>query len=106
MSLDLTLICGCCNEELENFNITYNVSEMWAIANFPDKKMMPFEGLTAISTIPTLVTTIDLMRKNPEQFSIHNPKNGWGSYESFLEILEKMLLFSKKYPNSYWKAWR
>lgn len=70
-------------------NHTYNV--------YPMYKKAIGGGLTEIlnskicsEVIPILRKGVLEMTENPAMYKAMNPKNGWGSYETALEFLEKI----------------
>lgn len=125
MSLDITLegktqkiVCFCnrCanqheREEVEEFfeaNITHNLAAMAREADICDIVWSPEENdiTKASQLIEPLEKGIALMRSDPDRFKKHNPSNGWGKYEGFVEWLERYLSACKEYPDATVKASR
>jgi AAA+ superfamily predicted ATPase len=97
--------CGH-NEEVFHLNYTYNVSPMWRKAIGKEERMVQIDDLTGEDSIPILNKAIESMLKNPEFFIEMNPKNGWGSYETFLDFLQLALEAAKKNPTAIWESCR
>lgn len=51
-----------------------------------------------------LAAIIIRLEAEPERFRAMNPPNGWGDYDSLLEVLRAMRDAVPDYP-SQWKAW-
>lgn len=70
-----------------DFNITHNLTEMADEAGIYKCLWRPeengFERCEQI--IEPLRASIKDMEKNPEKYKKHNPPNGWGNYDGFLE---------------------
>lgn len=90
-------------------NITHNLVEMakacgayevlWRAGQPFDKSIpKPRFMLTARELIPVLEDAFCKLKANPEQFTPFNPKNGWGSYETFLFVVEEVLNACKNFP--------
>jgi len=112
VSLDLYLKpepcdkCGRSDEEL-NFNITYNLSEMWHEAcPINQKNIMAFDGMSAKNALPVLEATLEELEKNPQKYKKLNPENGWGSYEVLLDTLTAIIIACKKHPEAVFDSWR
>lgn len=45
-------------------------------------------------------TLIERLKSDPEKYKKYDPKNGWGSYERLIEVLEKYLEICEKYPTA------
>ena len=68
--------------------------------------MIDIDGLTGEQSLPLLEQCADEMRKRPADFIKLNPENGWGSYDTFLEAIDRLIVFAKNYPKCIWKASR
>lgn len=100
--------CPTCGheEEYESIGITYNLSKMW-YSMFPsDKNIVPIDGLTGQESESMLAFAIETMVKNEKKLRLFEPSNGWGSYESLLGSLKKMLYLAQKNPTLKWGMWR
>lgn len=106
MSLDLGLICKVCGNGESDFNITYNLSGMWYEVFPGDDGMIKIEGMTGKESAPRLKKVLEEARKDPERFKKHEPENGWGSYDGFVNFLGELIEAAEKNPSSVWKAWR
>lgn len=83
-------------------NYTHNCNAMACEAGIYDCVWRPGEhGIThARQIIEPLKAGIELMRSEPERFKAFNPKNGWGSYETFLPWLSHYLSACEEYPDA------
>lgn len=106
MSLDIWLQKEGEEESCAEFNYTYNVGRMWYAACPEDDYMVKVEGLTGAQSLPKLEKTLGVLKADPEKFEEMNPPNGWGSYSTFVDWLERVILAAKEYPDATWKAWR
>lgn len=111
MSLDLMIgpfsctACGRSDDE-EQYNYTYNASKMW-FEMFPeDKHMVPIDGLTGSQALKKIDEAIRLMNDHADSLRELEPKNGWGSYQGFLEYLKALRDACLRYPESVWRSWR
>jgi hypothetical protein len=111
MSLDLWLEsvpCKECNNmvRLDSHNYTYNVAEMW-YQIFPESRsFVDIDCLTGKESLIRLEQARIKLQLYPEDFKKVNPKNGWGSYESFLEFINNLIDDALEHPNYIWKASR
>ena len=91
------------SSELFSSNYTHNCGEMakaagiyqyvWRPDECPDVKL-------AGDLIAPLAKGIQEMTDNPSKFIAMNPKNKWGSYETFLPWLKEYLQACKDYPKA------
>lgn len=106
MIADLCDKCGRSDHPDIDWNYTYNCSPMWHEA-IPDRnQMIDIDGLSGKQALQLLEKCVNEMISRPEDFIKLNPKNGWGSYDTFLRALEKLITYSKEYPNAIWKSCR
>lgn len=107
MGLDLSLSCRHCGQTpFDSFNCTYNLSPMWEKI-FPDhKKMLPIDDMQAGSSLPMLYSCLHELMKDPDKFKKLNPENGWGSYDTLLALIIKLIDAAKAQPEFVWRAWR
>lgn len=90
-------------------NYTHNCNAMamaagiyayvWRPEECPDVKC-------ANDLIEPLRRGIQEMENDPEKFIALNPKNGWGSYDTFLPWLREYLQACIRYPKAKVAAWR
>jgi hypothetical protein len=109
MSLDLELYGTPCKEcghtkQCMSFNYTYNVSHMWYSVFPDDEGMVYIEGFTGKGAVSKLKKAIYEMKDKKKFMKKLEPDNGWGSYEGFLEFLNKLLQASEEFPDSIWRA--
>ncbi len=107
MSLDIYVkaeVCPCCGRHDEDFNvnITHNLIEMAkAVELYLPLWCMSESGITkAAQLIEPLTLGILELESCPLEYKVHNPENGWGSYESFLEACKTLLEYCKANPES------
>lgn len=109
MSLDISL-CVMVEKQEEVFeaNITHNLNAMAEEAGIHEAIWRPEEiGIAkAKDLVPILEAGISLMEKDPERFKKLNPKNGWGSYDSFLMVAKNYLEACRIHPEARIAAYR
>jgi len=93
-------------EEIENFNITHNLSKMAKEAGIYDCLWHPVSNgfIFAHQLVLPLEKGLVKLKENPSKYKIFSADNGWGTYEQFLPWIEKVLNFCKEYPNSIIKS--
>jgi len=112
MSLDITLQspekeskecwnCGSSYEEVESVfwtNITHNLAGMASRVGIYKYLWRPEEiGISkAGDLIKPLEDGLSKLKANPDKYRKYNPKNGWGSYEGFVDVVEEYLEACKK----------
>jgi hypothetical protein len=101
MSLDVTLIAKREVGVYES-NITHNLTDMADAARIYMPLWRPDEiGIThAKQLIKPLTKGLKLLKSDRKKFEKFNPKNGWGSYESLVEFVEKYLESCKENPDA------
>ncbi len=45
------------------------------------------------------------LEAEPARFMAMNPENGWGSYDSLLQVLKEMRSYGLKFPSAKWDVW-
>lgn len=90
------------SNEVFNANITHNLAIMADAAGVYMPVWRPDEvNITkAEELVQSLVDGIRVLRKQPDVFKQYNPDNGWGSYETLVEFLERYLIACLRYPNA------
>lgn len=83
-------------------NMTHNVGQMADLAGVYDCLWRPEENgfTTAGQMIEPLTKAVEQLRADPEKFIALNPKNGWGSYDTFLPWIEKILAACQEHPDA------
>lgn len=83
-------------------NYTHNITEMAELAGIYKPLWHPEEaGITKASDlIVPIHNALTLMRAEPERFVAINPENGWGSYDTFVPWLEKLLKACLEFADS------
>ena len=80
-------------------NITYNVTAMWKRAGCYGA-LYESGGKRARDILPTLESAYEHMRDNPRAYEVLNPLNGWGSYETALPWLWRLMVACREYPDA------
>jgi hypothetical protein len=109
MSLDLYLYaptkCPHCGgsltsgEEIFWQNYTHNVTPMWAKAGVYDALYMS-DGRTAKEYVDALEHGVADMVAKPAEYISLNANNGWGTYDTALPWLQKVLIAFKENPEA------
>lgn len=83
-------------------NITHNLAAMAEEAGIYKHLWRPDEiGITtAAQLIEPLTEGLDKLKCFPERFKPHNPPNGWGTYEGFVEWVRDYLEACKEMPEA------
>jgi hypothetical protein len=106
MSLDLKLECACCESVLYECSYTYNVAKMWYDI-YPDANgMVDIEGLDNQEVEKRLSYAVLVIRSNLKKYKAMEPENGFGNSGGFLSFIERLLAYTRSYPDSVWRAWR
>lgn len=105
--------CGRCGgtgkepDEYENvsvdWNYTSNCAPMWRKAG---ADLAQFDGKTAGECTPILAAAIEAMESEPEVYRAMDPSNGWGSYDTLLPSLKKLLEGLQQNPHMLVGVWR
>jgi len=77
--------------ELYSANITHNLGKMAGLVGLYDCLWHPDKNTTANDLIKPLVTGLHKLKTSPEYYKDYEPDNGWGTYESLIDFLEKLL---------------
>jgi hypothetical protein len=96
------------SRELYSRNITHNLGKMAKTAGIYDCTWRPDEnGIThARQLIEPLTLGLERLRSDPDHFKMHNPPNGWGTYERLVAFVADYLEACKRYPDSTVRVWR
>lgn len=88
--------------EVYGANITHNLVEMAREAVLYWALWHPEElGVTkAKELIDHLQMGLERLKADPEKYRAFNPENGWGSYEGFMEFVEKYLKACRENPDA------
>ena len=101
MSYDIALYRkGLKNKERAYYdydgNITYNVYEMLEVA-FGEYHLKKWNDLSCDKFFKNLEKGYIDMKENPEKYRKYNSPNGWGTYETTLNAIEKLYKAIKEY---------
>jgi hypothetical protein len=95
-------------EEVYSANITHNLGPMANAAGIYEALWRPDEnGIThARQLIEPLSVGLAKLTSDPDGFSVHNPPNGWGSYESLVNFVRDYLAACVTWPDAEVSVWR
>lgn len=102
MSYDISLMINTSIEDKEVAeigNYTYNCSKMFVIASECDKSLGDLHEMSCKDAEAIVAKAVENMQKAPAKYKAMNPENGWGSYETFLPFIEKLLREIRANPN-------
>lgn len=85
---DVCPTCGRGKDELEVYDRNYT-SNMWRMLRVANFNWDMIEGKAGAEALPELTRLIQTMQSDPSTFRGLNPPNGWGDYDSFLEMLRE-----------------
>lgn len=90
------------DKRLYHGNITHNMAKMAKEAGIYEVLWTPQEiGITrAGKLVRPLLDGLTLLKDAPERFRVHNPTNGWGSYEVLVQFVADYLAACLKYPDA------
>lgn len=80
-----------------SWNYTSNCGQMWRAAG---ADLAEFAGRPAGECAAILRLAIGVMRGDPATYEAMNPENGWGSYDTLLPALDRLLADFEAHPNA------
>jgi hypothetical protein len=83
--------------EVFSVNHTSNTSRMWAEAGCD---LAEFDGKTGRELGASLREAIATIEEQPGKYRSLEPSNGWGTYESTLRFLRRILCACADYPDA------
>ena len=89
MSLDINITAKR-ETEIYEANVTYNLADMYYKCIDKDKGFRKLDGMNCKEALPIIEKAIKDMLNNADEYRKLNPKNGWGSYEGLLKVLQEM----------------
>lgn len=101
MSLDLTLKRYELTEAFD-MNLTHNLTPMASAAGLYDCMWRPEENGVhyAKDLVEPLQKGLDSLLADPDKFIKLNPANGWGSYDTFVAAVRRLLDAAKHFPDA------
>lgn len=87
----------------EGWNFTSNVSGMWRAAG---TDLAEHHGKRAADVIPELEAAIATLEADPERFKAMDSPNRWGTYESLVPALKRLLEGYREHPAATVAVWR
>ena len=113
MSLDIYILkkpkralckeCEDFKENIENFNITHNLTDMAKVVDLYQPLWRAEElGIETCSDMLKYLTPekLDEIIAKEEELSKFNPSNGWGSYDVFLFFFLELRTGCLEYPDN------
>lgn len=105
MSWDIGISVNGYQLEGCSYNYTHNCNQMMREANF--NWVYDLDGKLVADTVDNFKMMLSNLKADPERFRAMNPVNGWGSYDSLVELWEKKILptvidVAEKIPNATW----
>lgn len=97
MSLDI-YITDIIRTTVFDGNITHNLVPMWEEAGCYEA-LYDSSGKKARSILPKLKRALKAIQADPDKYKVLEPANGWGTYESAINFLEKVIEACKNNPN-------
>lgn len=90
------------SRELYSRNITHNLGKMAGAAGIYDCMWRPDEhSIThAKQLIEPLTLGLKRLRSDPDHFKVHNPLNGWGTYEGLVAFVADYLDACERHPEA------
>ena len=85
------------------WNYTSNCARMWRKAG---ADLAEFHGKVAGDVATTLRSAIARMERNPDEYISLNPENGWGSYDTVVPALRRLLHQFEEHPKATVRVWR
>lgn len=83
---------------------TYNVSPMYYRALPLRDGIKTIDGMSGEEAeTPIYIGLLELLSE-PEEYKHLNPENGWGDYEGAIDVLLKLLHYSRDYPDMYFEV--
>lgn len=86
-----------------DWNYTSNCGPMWRAAG---ADLAEFHDRAAGECAPLLRAAVELLKADPVRFIAMNPSNGWGSYDSLVPALERLLAAFDAMPKATVRIWR
>lgn len=87
----------------EDFNYTYNVSNMWYAA-LPEKGICTHYGMTGAQAEVPLLLIYNYMVMHRKELEKFNPSNGWGDYYGALKFVHNLIAASLRNQNEVWSG--
>jgi len=86
MSLDLSIVCNCCDFHIFTTNITHNLVPMAKACGLYDCMWNAddLDKRSITDLIAELSVGIDELSKNRTKYELMTPSNNWGSYDGLL----------------------
>lgn len=101
MSYDIFLMIDTGGDELHDigfhWNYTSNSSGAWRDAG---ADLAMFDGKLASECEPSLAYAVENMRGNPARYKAFDAPIGWGTYETLLPALERLLDAFRCHPKT------
>jgi hypothetical protein len=79
---------------------------MWYLIYPGAAGMIHIEGMTGRQSLKILHYALNELLNDPEKFKLLNPENGWGSYQGFINYIERLIELAETNSNWIWEACR
>ena len=102
MSWDIWLAVEVDGKDVEvvpSVNYTHNCNGMIRAAGF-DRWPYELDGMHCGDFCRRLETTLGRLRADPGWFRTMNPPNGWGDYDSLVQVLSELLDSFDRFPSA------
>jgi hypothetical protein len=84
-------------EVSESFNYTHNCNCMLRDVGIEWSEMRNMKGKDVVFMLDI---AIEKLKSDPEKYRKMNPSNGWGSYDSLLSVLERIVEDFSMHPKA------
>lgn len=98
MSLDINITA---KREIEIYegNVTYNLADMYYKCIDKEEGFRKLDGMNCKQALLIINNAIQDMLNNSDEYRKLNPKNGWGSYEGLLKVLQDLRACCENNPD-------
>jgi len=108
MAWDIGIHLNGIRFENASWNYTHNCNKMMKIAGYD--WIYNLDGQKVADTIPKFQEMLKNLKSDPEKFRAMNPSNGWGSYDSLVnmweyQILPRAIVIIEEVPDATWWEW-
>lgn len=109
LSISISDTCDKCNHTTEHLwrTVTHNLTDMADYVGLYEAMWHPERlGLVRAGQLTSyLVEGIQAMIEKQVEARQLSPKNGWGTYDEFMALLEELLIVCQEHPDSYYNTY-
>lgn len=98
------------NHQFDNssWNYTHNCNDMMREAGYD--WVYHLGGQRIADTLPQFESMLEKLKADPARFKLMNPSNGWGDYDSLVDLWENSILpaarqIAQDIPEATWWEW-